>query len=155
MGPEMLKNERFIELVRFFMNDFLNSHLITVKIEAVRLVQRIMMLAPELLPASEENDPNVTLSSPISEKRTLETIVLPNFVQFLSTPSLRASTIACLKIIVETKPALVHRFFNIEKLFNVLDDSGERELESIISSLIRSKMTSVIIETSICLYTNL
>jgi hypothetical protein len=141
MGPEMLKNERFIELVRFFMNDFLSSHLTIVKIEAVRLVQRIMMLAPELLPTNDEQE--LSPSSPTPEKRSLEAIILPHFVKFLSTPSLRQCTVSCLKIVVETKPALVNRFFTPDRLFQVLDEYEDRDLEEIISALIRAKVISV------------
>jgi hypothetical protein len=142
MGPEMLKNERFIELVRFFMNDFLSSHLTVVKIEAVRLVQRIMMLAPELLPTNEEQE-LTTPASPNPEKRSLEAIILPHFVKFLATPSLRQSTISCLKIVVETKPTLVNKFFTPQKLFEVLDECEDKDLEEIIAALIRAKVISV------------
>eukprot|EP01080_Neovahlkampfia_damariscottae_P008859 gene8859-808_t len=109
-GNDILKKKYLVKLFEFFLNDFLNSSNYLINIESINLIERSIIISPNLIKINQ---------------------ILPHLKLFLKNKKLRQSTIDCLNVISKTNQSLILNNFNLNLLFDYLNESKkEKEISS-------------------------
>lgn len=105
-GPETTQKTYLVGLFDFYLHDFLSSKKISVKIEAISLVQRAIMLAPKMIKI--EN-------------------VIPFLKKYIQSTNdkLRFKTAECILVISKTQPEEICNHFPPLLVFELYDSSHE------------------------------
>ncbi len=137
LGPDVIFKPQFGDVFNLLVHDILSSDITPVQIEATRLVNRSVLLAPMLIPKLGK--------------------VLVQIKRFLlSAPShsgLKKIAASCIKLIAEKEMDLVCNFFTPKTLFQILDQfnhevesddsvNGVQDIKLIVSLMIKSRSYS-------------
>lgn len=113
LGPDVIFRPQFSDVFKLLIHDILSSNITPIQIEATRLVERSILIAPMLLP-------------------NLRKIIIQLKCFLLDAPShsgLKRISANCIKIIAEKEPELICEIFEPKLLFQILDQFNH-EVES-------------------------